>query len=76
MIKKRKSRNQESKNQKTKTIIQDVKESKQAMSLQSSGFSLVKYDTPILVSKTFGKTGAGGGGSSAAASAKTSASSL
>ena len=25
------------------------------MSLQSSGFSLVKYDTPILVSKTFSK---------------------
>ena len=41
------------------------------MSLQSSGFSLVKYDTPILVSKTFGK-----GGGSANSSAKTSASSL
>ena len=44
------------------------------MSLQSSGFSLVKYDTPILVSKTFGKTAGAGGGSNA--SAKTSASSL
>jgi len=42
------------------------------MSLQSSGFSLVKYDTPILVSKTFGK----GASSSSNASAKTSASSL
>ena len=41
------------------------------MSLQSSGFSLVKYDTPILVSKTFGK-----GASSSNSSAKTSASSL
>ena len=44
------------------------------MSLQSSGFSLVKYDTPILVSKAFGK-GAKGGDSSGG-SAKTSASSL
>ena len=43
------------------------------MSLQSSGFSLVKYDTPILVSKSFGK---GGGKGSANSSAKTSASSL
>ena len=42
------------------------------MSLQSSGFSLVKYDTPILVSKAFGKNGA----QSNNASAKTSASSL
>ena len=42
------------------------------MSLQSSGFSLVKYDTPILVSKSFGK----GGKQSANSSAKTSASSL
>ena len=41
------------------------------MSLQSSGFSLVKYDTPILVSKTFGK-----GGSKSNSSAKTSASSI
>ena len=41
------------------------------MSLQSSGFSLVKYDTPILVSKTFGK-----GAASSNSSAKTSASSL
>ena len=45
--------------------------------MQSSGFSLVKYDTPILVSKSFGaggkKTGAVGGGNE---SAKTSASSL
>ena len=41
------------------------------MSLQSSGFSLVKYDTPILVSKTFGK-----GAQSSNSSAKTSASSL
>ena len=43
------------------------------MSLQSSGFSLVKYDTPILVSKTFGKQAPTSGGN---ASAKTSASSL
>ena len=42
------------------------------MSAQNSGFSLVKYDTPILVSKTFGK----GGAKSANSSAKTSASSL
>merc|ERR1712032_1387252 len=42
------------------------------MSLQSSGFSLVKYDTPILVSKTFGK----GAATSSNTSAKTSASSL
>ena len=42
------------------------------MSLQSSGFSLVKYDTPILVSKTFGK----GAGAASNSSAKTSASSL
>ena len=41
------------------------------MSLQSSGFSLVKYDTPILVSKTFGRSAA-----KSNASAKTSASSL
>jgi len=42
--------------------------------MQSSGFSLVKYDTPILVSKSFGsKPGAVGGGSE---SAKTSASSI
>ena len=41
------------------------------MSVQSSGFSLVKYDTPILVSKTFGK-----GAKSTNSSAKTSASSL
>lgn len=40
------------------------------MSLQSSGFSLVKYDTPILVSKTFGKS------TKSNSSAKTSASSL
>ena len=41
--------------------------------MQSSGFSLVKYDTPILVSKSFGagKKAAGGG----IESAKTSASS-
>ena len=44
------------------------------MSLQSSGFSLVKYDTPILVSKTFGKGNKGG--DSSGGSAKTSASSL
>ena len=43
------------------------------MSVQSSGFSLVKYDTPILVSKTFGK---GGKQQQSNASAKTSASSL
>ena len=43
------------------------------MSLQSSGFSLVKYDTPILVSKAFGKTN---GQQSNNSSAKTSASSL
>lgn len=43
------------------------------MSLQSSGFSLVKYDTPILVSKQFGKGGKPGSNIS---SAKTSASSL
>ena len=45
--------------------------------MQSSGFSLVKYDTPILVSKSFGagkkSSGAVGGGNE---SAKTSASSL
>jgi len=41
------------------------------MSLQSSGFSLVKYDTPILVSKTFGRNGA-----KSNSSAKTSASSI
>ena len=41
------------------------------MSAQNSGFSLVKYDTPILVSKTFGK-----GTKSNNSSAKTSASSL
>ena len=44
--------------------------------MQSSGFSLVKYDTPILVSKSFGagkKPGAVGGGNE---SAKTSASSI
>ena len=44
------------------------------MSLQSSGFSLVKYDTPILVSKAFGKGSKGG--DSSGGSAKTSASSL
>ena len=43
------------------------------MSVQSSGFSLVKYDTPILVSKTFGK---GAGAKSASSSAKTSARSI
>jgi len=43
------------------------------MSLQGSGFSLVKYDTPILVSKTFGK---GGSAASNLSSAKTSASSF
>ena len=43
------------------------------MSVQSSGFSLVKYDTPILVSKTFGK---GAAAKSTNSSAKTSASSL
>ena len=43
--------------------------------MQSSGFSLVKYDTPILVSKTFGgKPQVSSGGN--AESAKTSASSL
>lgn len=42
------------------------------MSVQNSGFSLVKYDTPILVSKTFGK----GAPKSNSSSAKTSASSL
>ena len=42
--------------------------------MQSSGFSLVKYDTPILVSKSFGaKPAAVAGGNE---SAKTSASSL
>lgn len=44
--------------------------------MQSSGFSLVKYDTPILVSKSFGagnKAGKAVGGNE---SAKTSASSL
>jgi dynein light intermediate chain, axonemal len=41
------------------------------MSIQSSGFSLVKYDTPILVSKAFGK-----GARSTNSSAKTSASSI
>ena len=41
------------------------------MSLQSSGFSLVKYDTPILVSKSFGKNA-----KSTNSSAKTSASSI
>lgn len=41
------------------------------MSLQSSGFSLVKYDTPILVSKSFGRSS-----KSTNSSAKTSASSL
>ena len=29
------------------------------MSLSGSGFSLVKYDTPILVSKSFGRTKGG-----------------
>jgi len=43
------------------------------MSIQSSGFSLVKYDTPILVSKAFGK---GAGAKSTNSSAKTSASSI
>ena len=45
--------------------------------MQSSGFSLVKYDTPILVSKSFGagkKQGEAVAGSNE--SAKTSASSL
>ena len=40
------------------------------MSVQSSGFSLVKYDTPILVSKSIAKKGKN------ISSAKTSASSL
>lgn len=40
--------------------------------MQSSGFSLVKYDTPILVSKSFGAKGKNKG----IESAKTSASSL
>jgi len=40
--------------------------------MQSSGFSLVKYDTPILVSKSFGGKPAVKGNESA----KTSASSL
>lgn len=48
--------------------------------MQSSGFSLVKYDTPILISKSFGaggkKSAAGGGAVSGLESAKTSASSL
>ena len=46
--------------------------------MQSSGFSLVKYDTPILVSKTFGGKPATGGavGAGGNESAKTSASSL
>ena len=44
------------------------------MSLQSSGFSLVKYDTPVLVSKAFGKGSKSG--DSSGGSAKTSASSL
>ena len=43
--------------------------------MQSSGFSLVKYDTPILVSKSFGAKGKSGGGGGNE-SAKTSASSL
>lgn len=43
--------------------------------MQSSGFSLVKYDTPILVSKSFG-TGKKGAVGSGIESAKTSASSL
>ena len=43
--------------------------------MQSSGFSLVKYDTPILVSKTFGAKGAAGTAGSGNESAKTSASS-
>ena len=45
--------------------------------MQSSGFSLVKYDTPILVSKSFGagkRTGGAVGGGNE--SAKTSASSF
>jgi hypothetical protein len=42
--------------------------------MQSSGFSLVKYDTPILVSKSFGASKNRGGGGNE--SAKTSASSL
>jgi dynein light intermediate chain len=40
------------------------------MSSLSAGFSLVKYDTPILISKSFGK-----GKPSAASSVNTSASS-
>lgn len=44
------------------------------MSISNSGFSLVKYDTPILVSKTFGKGAKQA--SSNNSSAKTSASSL
>jgi hypothetical protein len=40
----------------------------------NSGFSLVKYDTPILVSKSFGKNKQAGG-SATIASQKTSASS-
>jgi len=42
--------------------------------MQSSGFSLVKYDTPILVSKSFGSKGKAVGGGNE--SAKTSASSI
>ena len=47
--------------------------------MQSSGFSLVKYDTPILVSKSFGaggKKSTAGNGAGGLESAKTSASSL
>ena len=46
--------------------------------MQSSGFSLVKYDTPILVSKSFGsgKRTAGGAVGGGNESAKTSASSI
>ncbi len=39
----------------------------------SKSFSLVKYDTPILVSKAFGKGKAGVGGGSVTSSATTSA---
>ena len=44
------------------------------MANPSKAFSLVKYDTPILVSKSFGK-GAGKGGNQSNNSAVTSASS-
>ena len=44
--------------------------------MQSSGFSLVKYDTPILVSKTFGAKPGAGTAAGGNESAKTSASSI